>query len=177
MNIGDLESLSKNDLVRLAYKYTVYYKTSSGKGSIANYEKLTRSQLIEALISDRDYRKAAGLLTRLDLLKSRIKDSFRTPEEIMSIILDVFNSAQSYPIPGKYFTFVYYAKTPGLLYDQHPLIACFDITEWGFVGYNFHLNRQRNYTWPEVASRMCMIENEEIGYMKTLNYRVLRQNY
>lgn len=176
MNIGDLETLSKSELIQLASKYTVYYRTPSGKGSITNYDRLTRLQLIQAIRSDRDYQKASGLLSRLDLLKSRVKNSSKTPQEIMSIILDVFSASQTYPIPGKYFTFVYYAKTPGLLYDEHPLIACFNIMDWGFIGYNFHLNMQRNYTWPEVASRICMIENEEVAYFKTLNYRLLRRN-
>jgi hypothetical protein len=51
-----------------------------------------------------------------------------------------------------------------------------DITEWGFIGVNFHLNKQRNYTWPEVASQFCTIENSEIGYLRSLPYRVLLRN-
>jgi hypothetical protein len=94
----------------------------------------------------------------------------------MSSILELFSDGENVPRPGNYCTFIYNAKTPELLYDRHPLIAVLDITEWGFIGVNFHLNQQRNYTWPEVASQFCTIENSEIGYLRSLPYRVLLRN-
>ena len=33
---------------------------------------------------------------------------------------------------GKYYTFIYFAKTPLIQYDQHPLVAVFDVFDWGF---------------------------------------------
>lgn len=51
----------------------------------------------------------------------------------------------SYPRPGDTFTFVYEARTPGLIYDYHPLSTIVTFTENGFIGYNHHLGEQRNY--------------------------------
>jgi len=46
------------------------------------------------------------------------------PEEMMLEIMERLNDTVT-PIPevGKFYTFVYNAKTPGKQYDQHPLIA------------------------------------------------------
>ena len=172
----DLSTLSKSELVSLAKKYTVYYVTKSGQGSTSNYEKLSKEELIQLLKDDRDYQRALNSLTRIDILKQRLKKTPSTPEDIMNVILDVFKDTSSPPIPGKYFTFRYFAKTPRLLYDQHPLIACLDVTDWGFRGLNFHLNKQRNYTWPEVNSGLLMVENDEISYMKTIRYAKILVN-
>jgi hypothetical protein len=51
----------------------------------------------------------------------------------------------SYPRPGDTFTFVYEARTPGLIYDYHPLSTIIAFTDNGFIGYNHHLGEQRNY--------------------------------
>lgn len=176
MDIKDLDSLTKNELVTLARKYTVYYITKSGQGSTSNYEKLTKIELINLLRNDKDYIKATGKLRRIDILKQKLLKTSKKPEDIMNVILDVFNEGGSYPVPGNYYTFRYFAKTPRLLYDQHPLIACLAQTEWGFRGLNFHLNLQRNYTWPEVASNICLVQQDEIYYMKSITYRKLVQN-
>jgi hypothetical protein len=176
MNISDLESLTKNELVTLARKYTVYYITKSGQGSTSNYDSLTKTELINLLRNDRDYLKAVGKLRRIDVLKQKLLKTSKRPEDIMNVILDVFSDTSTYPSVGNYFTYRYYAKTPRLLYDQHPLMACLGVYEWGFRGLNFHLNLERNYTWPEVASGILLVQQDEIEYMKTITYRKLVQN-
>ncbi len=172
----DLEKLSKSELVKLAQKYSIYYRTRSGQGSISGYDSLTKTELIYAILKDRDYQRDQKNLTRVELLKQRLTGRPSDPNFIMSSILELFSDGENVPRPGNYCTFIYNAKTPELLYDRHPLIAVFDITEWGFIGVNFHLNQQRNYTWPEVASQFCTIENSEIGYLRSLPYRVLVRN-
>ena len=176
MTPTDLETLSKSELVSLAKKYTVYYTTKSGQGSTSNYESLSKEELVQLLKDDRDYQRALNKLTRIDILKERLKKTSKDSEDIMNVILDVFKDTSSPPIPGKYFTFRYFAKTPRLLYDQHPLIACLGVYEWGFRGLNFHLNKERNYTWPEVNSGLLMVENDEISYMKTVRYSKILVN-
>ena len=171
-----LDALSKNELVSLAKRYTVYYTTKSGQGSISNYESLTKDQLIKLLKDDEGYKKATANLTRIDILKQRLEKTSKRPENIMNVILDVFKDTNSPPIPGKYFTFRYFAKTPGLLYDQHPLIACLGVFDWGFNGFNFHLNKDRNYTWREIKSELLVVKNSEISYMKTIRYIKTFQN-
>ena len=172
----DLEKLSKSELVKLARKYSIYYQTKSGKGTMSGYESLTKTELIYALRKDRDYQRDQKNLTRVELLKQKLSGKASNPDFIMSSILELFGDGENAPRPGSYCTYIYNAKTPELLYDRHPLIAVLDITEWGFIGINFHLNKQRNYTWPEVASQFCTIENSEIGYLRSLPYRVLLRN-
>jgi hypothetical protein len=172
----ELEKLSKSELVKLARKYSIYYRTRSGQGSISGYDSLTKTELIYALRKDRDYQKDQKNLTRVELLKQRLSGRPINPNFIMSSILELFGDGENVPRPGSYCTYIYNAKTPDLLYDRHPLIAVLNITEWGFIGINFHLNKQRNYTWPEVASQFCTIENSEIGYLRSLPYRVLLRN-
>ena len=172
----ELEKLSKSELVKLARKYSLYYQTKSGKGTMSGYESLTKTELIYALRKDRDYQRDQKNLTRVELLKQKLSGKASNPDFIMSSILELFGDGENAPRPGSYCTYIYNAKTPELLYDRHPLIAVLDITEWGFIGINFHLNLQRNYTWPEVASQFCTIENSEIGYLRSLPYRVLLRN-
>ena len=70
---------------------------------------------------------------------------------MMRIIQEIFSDTSPIPIPSRAYTFVYNAKTPGIEYDQHPLIIVDSIVgEWGFVGFNVHWNDYRQYTWPEV---------------------------
>ena len=60
-------------------------------------------------------------------------------EERMLLITEVLTDVQLVPDVGDYYTFIYNAKTKGLEYDQHPLIACIDVQRWGFRGINYHL--------------------------------------
>ena len=63
---------------------------------------------------------------KVDILKEKIKKISR-PSKIMENIIDVFGDAKYIPRPGSYCTYIYYAKTPKLLYDRHPLIAVLEI--------------------------------------------------
>lgn len=172
----NLEGLSKKELVALAKKYSIYYRTESGKGSMSGYENLTKTQLIYSISNDQDYLRDQKNKTRLELLKEKLRGKPIDPDFIMSSILELFGDNENVPTPGFYCTYIYRAKTPGLLYDQHPLIAVLNTTEWGFIGFNFHLNMQRNYTWPEVSSQFCTIEDSEIEYLKSLPFQVLLTN-
>lgn len=172
----DLESLSKSELVGLAQKHSVYYVSKSGKGSMGNYGSLSKQELISLLKNDRDYQRAISKLTRIEILKERLKKTSNRPDDIMNVVIDVFKDTNTYPIPGNYYTFRYYAKTPLLIYDQHPLIACLATFDWGFLGGNFHLNRERSYTWPEVGSGIYEVKNDEISYMKSIRYAKILRN-
>lgn len=113
--------------------------------------------------------------TRTDILKDRIK-TFSDPDDIMLVILELFDERDLIPDPGTYYTFVYQAKTPRIVYDEHPLIACLNLQQWGFTGLNFHFEgtqypKIRNYTWQEVIGQMHKINNDEIEYMKSIPYQ------
>lgn len=109
---------------------------------------------------------------RVGKLKNILLDQDTSdPEEIMLTIMEIFNDTVT-PVPeeGKFYTFVYNPKTPNITYDQHPLIACVALFEWGFRGLNFHWQRYRNYTWAELAGQLYIVEYQELDELLSLQY-------
>ena len=80
------------------------------------------------------------------------------------------------PEPGKFYTFVYNAKTPNKQYDQHPLIACTSLEQWGFKGINYHWQQSRNYTWNEVPGGLYEINNDELSDLDGIPFARFRLN-
>ena len=79
-----------------------------------------------------------------------VKDSIRNlgdPEDMMVEIMSILNETVIIPDVGETYTFIYNAKTPGIQYDQHPMVGVTDVFQWGFRGVNFHWDKIRNYTW------------------------------
>ena len=93
------------------------------------------------------------------------------PEDMMLEIMELLNDTVT-PIPevGKFYTFVYNAKTPGETYDQHPLIACTALEQWGFKGLNFHWQKSRNYTWNELAGQLYIVQWNELDDLMAIPY-------
>ena len=102
---------------------------------------------------------------------SDLNNRTNDPEEMMMEIMEVLNDTVT-PIPevGKFYTFVYNAKTPDITYDQHPLIACTDLQSWGFKGLNFHWRQSRNYTWEELAGQLYIVEYNELDDLLNFPY-------
>lgn len=170
---------TKSELIQIAQNYSVYYTTKSGQGRIGNYNGLTKQELIDIISNDRDFKgKKLSKKVNQDIKteKSRVKilqqeiRNVNDPDLIMSIIMRIFGETSSFPMPGNYYTYIYNAKTPNLVYDQYPLVAVLSLEEWGFKGINFHWNEQRNYTWAEVNSLYHVINNDEIDDMKNIQY-------
>jgi len=92
---------------------------------------------------------------------SDLNNRTNDPEEMMMEIMEALNDTVT-PIPevGKFYTFVYNAKTPDITYDQHPLIACTDLQSWGFRGLNFHWRQSRNY----------IVQNNELDDLLAIPY-------
>ena len=108
---------------------------------------------------------------RVEELKAAVlQENTTDPEEIMLLIMEIFTIAVLYPEPGKFYTFVYNAKTPNETYDQHPLIACMELFRWGFRGLNFHWQKYRNYTWEEVSGKLHVVEFQELDELLALQY-------
>ena len=93
------------------------------------------------------------------------------PEDMMLEIMELLNDTVT-PIPevGKFYTFVYNAKTLGESYDQHPLIACTSLEKWGFKGLNFHWEKSRNYTWNELAGQLYIVQWNELDDLLAIPY-------
>ena len=102
---------------------------------------------------------------------SDLNNRTNDPEEMMMEIMEVLNDTVT-PIPevGKFYTFIYNAKTPNITYDQHPLIACTDLQSWGFKGLNFHWRQSRNYTWEELAGQLYIVQYNELDDLLTIPY-------
>ena len=102
---------------------------------------------------------------------SDLNNRTNDPEEMMMEIMEVLNDTVT-PIPevGKFYTFVYNAKTPNITYDQHPLIACTDLQSWGFKGLNFHWRQSRNYTWEELAGQLYIVQYNELEDLLAIPY-------
>ena len=102
---------------------------------------------------------------------SDLNNRTNDPEEMMMEIMEALNDTVT-PIPevGKFYTFVYNAKTPDITYDQHPLIACTDLQSWGFKGLNFHWRQSRNYTWEELAGQLYIVQWNELDDLLAIPY-------
>ena len=110
-------------------------------------------------------------LMRVEELKAKIEEANTDDvEDIMIIIMEVFNTEVLYPEPGNFYTFVYQPKTPDIQYDQHPLIACMELYQWGFRGLNFHWQKYRNYTWEELAGHLYIVEWDELESLLAIPY-------
>ena len=108
---------------------------------------------------------------RVEELKARVREeNVSDPEHIMLLIMEIFTIQEIVPEAGKFYTFIYNAKTPNISYDQHPLIACVEIFRWGFRGLNFHWQNYRNYTWEELPGQLHVVEFQELDELLALQY-------
>lgn len=92
-------------------------------------------------------------------------------EDQMIMIMDALKDTVT-PVPdeGTFCTFVYNAKTPGVTYDQHPLVVVTDLFPWGFRGLNFHWQEYRQYTWEELAGQVYIVNRTELDELLSIQY-------
>ena len=96
---------------------------------------------------------------------SHIRDNLigtEHPDDLMAKITESLTAGGKVPQEGKYYVFIYKAKTPNLRYDQHPMVAVTDVYEKGFRGINFHWNTHRQYTWNEIIGGLYEITQDEL---------------
>ena len=75
------------------------------------------------------------------------------------------------PDVGKYFTFIYTAKTPRVEYDRFPLVGVTGVFRWGFRGLNYHWGEMRNYTWEELQSNLYKVYPMELKTLRAIPYQ------
>ena len=120
---------------------------------------------------DQEVNLESNPTARVEELKARVlKENVNDPEDIMLLIMEIFTIQEIVPEAGKFYTFIYNAKTPNISYDQHPLIACVEVFRWGFRGLNFHWQNYRNYTWEEVAGKLHVVQFQELDELLALQY-------
>ena len=106
---------------------------------------------------------------RIEAIKDKLTSS--DSEDLMLEIMSALNNTvEAIPSVGKYYTFVYNAKTPNVQYDQHPLVAVTDLFRWGFRGINFHWQSSRNYTWEELTGQVYMVKSIELDDLLSIPY-------
>ncbi len=102
---------------------------------------------------------------------NQINNATNDQEEMMEEIMETLKDTVT-PIPdvGMYCTFVYNAKTPGITYDQHPLVAVTDIFPWGFRAINYHWGESRAYTWAELVGQVYIVQRNELDDLLAIPY-------
>jgi len=184
-----LGDYTKDELIEIAEFHTVYYTTASGVGKLSGYRRLTKDQLISIIKNDSDYiRDNPKAPRRIDgrIRTNRFSDFKKSlngtekPDKLMNEILSILSGTESaYPLPGRYYTYIYYAKTPKILYDQHPLILAGDMLPKGFLGFNYHLGKIRQYNTADgdrLVSGLYELSQQEFATLRSVPYRKLIQN-
>ena len=99
------------------------------------------------------------------------------PDDIMIELMDnLTNTSTSSPSVGKYYVFVYSAKTPNIQYDSNPLVAVTDVFEWGFRGINLHIGQYRNYTYNELVGQLYEVNSYELSDVRELPFGKMQLN-
>ena len=99
------------------------------------------------------------------------------PDDTMLEVLDALQDTKTIlPEEGGFYTFVYLPKTPNIEYDEFPLIACMELKQWGFRGFNYHWGKMRNYTWAEVVGEFHELEVIELEHARSLGYAKFKLN-
>lgn len=143
---------------------------------IVGYSRYVKDKLIDLIQNNIKFQRSQP--DKVTLLKKRLERINNNPDAMMRVIQQVFNDTSPVPVPGKAYTFIYNAKTPGIEYDQHPLIIT-DSTmgSWGFRGFNVHWDDYRNYTWGEVGSAFHIVKaGAEFDFLCDVPYMKKLQN-
>ena len=93
----------------------------------------------------------------------------QSPSKCMALLLKGYFSSvtsQTSPEPNKYYLFVYKAKTPGIRYDQHPLILCGGVYNKGFTGFNSHWGEMRTYSYGGVLSNLYEVSQNDFDILE-----------
>jgi len=184
-----LDQYTQKELVEIAEKYAVYYTTATGQGRISGYQRLPKSQLISLIKNDSDYiganpkapRRIDGKIriNRFKDFKESLNGSEK-PDRLMDEILSILSGTEtSYPSEGRFYTYIYYAKTPGILYDRYPLIKSGGPYLKGFIGFNYHLGKIRQYNTEDgdrLVSGLYELSQQEFETLRSVPYRKLIQN-
>ena len=98
-------------------------------------------------------------------------------DDIMIELMDTLTSTYtSSPSAGKYYLFVYNAKTPNIQFDSNPLVAVTDVFEWGFRGINLHVGQYRNYTYNELIGQLYEVNSYELSDVRELPFGKIQLN-
>ena len=141
-----------------------------------------RETLLQAQKRKLEEQRAAKRPTDTDLNRNRVRSVLdgitgnESGDDLMLELLEVVSESGKIPQVGKFYIFVYNAKTPQLRYDQNPLVAVTDVFQWGFKGLNMHWGEVRQYTWNEVAGSVYEVYPSEIKDLQAIPFANFRLN-
>jgi hypothetical protein len=180
-----LDQYKVSELREIASTYYITFKTEFENTS-TNYSRLNKEQLIYEITYDPDYQKANpdrkfnDTITKSDNRIIPIRRDLigiERPGELMYRIVKALEDTKvNLPSPGNYYTYIYRAKTPGILFDLHPLIMASEPTGNGFFGFNYHWGKIRQYTFPEVQDGLYEMTVREFNTLRGVNYARFIQN-
>ena len=114
-------------------------------------------------------------MSRIDPIMKKLIGN-ENPDDLAQDILEVLTEGSNVPEEGNYYVFVYRAKTSGIAYDSHPLVAVTDVFQWGFKGLNYHWGEMRQYTFPEVVGGLYKVDEMELRDLRTIPFVKIRLN-
>lgn len=95
-------------------------------------------------------------------------------DDLMLELMNVLTETKEPPRAGRYYIFVYNAKTPNMRYDQNPFVYIKNVYTWGFRALNYHWGEDRQYTWDEIAGGIYEIYKDEIADMRRIPFGNIR---
>lgn len=138
-----------------------------------------RSGFLEREKSKQTYNTNKGKDTSsiLSKLKEFEKKSYsNNPSYNMNMLIQILSERKyGFPNPGDTFTFIYKAKTPNIIYDQHPISTILVLEPGRFVGFNHHLNMTRQYSGDSgrIMSNFYKILPEEMDTVLRINTKLI----
>ena len=108
-------------------------------------------------------------MSRIDpIMKNLIGNE--SADDLATEVLGVLTEGSNVPQAGNFYVFVYRAKSSGIAYDSHPLVAVTEVFQWGFKGLNYHWGEMRQYTFPEVVGGLYKVDEMELRDLRTLPF-------
>ena len=114
-------------------------------------------------------------MSRIDPIMKRFIGN-ESADDLATDILEVLTEGSNVPQAGNYYVFVYQAKTPGIAYDSHPLVAVTDVFSWGFRGTHFHHGDSRSYSFSNIVGSTYRVYPEELTDLQALPFGRMRLN-
>jgi len=108
-------------------------------------------------------------MSRIDPIMKNLIGT-ESADDLATEILGVLTEGSNVPSVGNYYVFAYRAKTPGIAYDVHPLVAVTEVFQWGFRGLNYHWGEIRQYTFPEVIGGLYEVDEMELRDLRTIPF-------
>ena len=109
-------------------------------------------------------------MNRIEPIIDELNETHDQEDQMLMIMEALNNTVTPIPEVGQFCTFVYNAKTPGISYDQHPLVAVTELYRWGFRGLNIHWRDYRQYTWEELAGQVYIVQKDELDDLLSVQY-------